>query len=70
MSRRGACARRRRRESLCGVSKAVETPSIAVWMMSVAAYEDFYRALFERGMRLVNDPTAYRTAHVLPRRNS
>lgn len=36
------------------------------WMMTVEQYADFSRALEDRGVRLVNDPTAYRHCHHLP----
>jgi hypothetical protein len=36
------------------------------WMMTVEQYADFYRALEDRGVRLVNDPAAYRHCHHLP----
>lgn len=36
------------------------------WMMTVEQYGHFYRALETRGVRLVNDPAAYRHCHHLP----
>lgn len=36
------------------------------WMLHVARYEELYRALLSRGVRLVNDPLEYRACHYLP----
>jgi hypothetical protein len=36
------------------------------WMMTAEQYADFYRALEDRGVRLANDPAAYRHCHHLP----
>jgi hypothetical protein len=36
------------------------------WMMTVEQYTRFYQALEARGVRLVNDPAAYRHCHHLP----
>jgi hypothetical protein len=36
------------------------------WMMRADEYERFYRALADKGVFLVNDPTAYRFCHHLP----
>jgi hypothetical protein len=36
------------------------------WMLAVEQYAGFYRALEDRGVRLVNDPAAYRHCHHLP----
>lgn len=36
------------------------------WMMTVEQYGQFYRASEARGVRLVNDPAAYRHCHHLP----
>ncbi len=36
------------------------------WMLPVARYEAFYRALEARGISLINTPSAYRACHLLP----
>ena len=36
------------------------------WMLSPAKYEQFYEALRERGVELINDPGSYRHCHYLP----
>jgi hypothetical protein len=36
------------------------------WMMTVEQYALLYRALEDRGVRLINDPAAYRHGHHLP----
>ncbi len=36
------------------------------WMFRADRYEEFYDALLGRGVRLINDPLAYRTCHHLP----
>jgi hypothetical protein len=36
------------------------------WMMTATHYESFHRALEARGVRLVNDPAAYRRCHYFP----
>jgi hypothetical protein len=36
------------------------------WMMRAAQYDALYRALLAKGVRLVNDPAAYRFCHHLP----
>src|SRR5689334_24782382 len=44
-------------------------PTLAVfrgWMLTPDAYDALYRALADRGWRLINDPDAYRTCHHLP----
>ncbi|HEY0607081.1 MAG TPA: ATP-grasp domain-containing protein [Herpetosiphonaceae bacterium] len=43
------------------------TPAIyRGWMLKPALYAELYAALEERGLRLLNDPTAYRHCHYLP----
>jgi len=44
-------------------------PELAVyrgWMLRPVDYARLYAALLARGVRLINDPTAYRLAHYLP----
>jgi hypothetical protein len=36
------------------------------WMLRVEQYAQLYEALLARGVRLLNDPRAYRTCHELP----
>lgn len=36
------------------------------WMLTVAQYAQLYAALASRGVRLINDPAAYRTVQYLP----
>jgi hypothetical protein len=36
------------------------------WMLPLAAYDALYAGLGARGLQLVNDPAAYRSAHLLP----
>jgi hypothetical protein len=36
------------------------------WMLTVAQYEAFHRALSARGIALINDPTQYRHTHHFP----
>lgn len=46
-----------------------EQPVLAVyrgWMLGQAHYEQLYRALLGRGVRLINEPEAYRFCHHLP----
>ena len=45
------------------------TPTEAIyrgWMLSAARYADLHAALAAKGVRLINDPAAYRTCHHLP----
>ncbi len=47
----------------------VAGPEVAVyrgWMLRPAAYTLLYGALADRGLQLINDPTAYRHTHYLP----
>lgn len=46
-----------------------ETPDIAIyrgWMLRPAQYQDLYRALEAKGLRLINDPDQYLHCHHLP----
>ena len=36
------------------------------WMMKPEQYEEFYRALYARGIRLITEPKAYEAMHVFP----
>lgn len=36
------------------------------WMLRPEQYQQLYQALADRGLRLINDPVAYRHAHYLP----
>ncbi|MFG6323416.1 MAG: hypothetical protein K1W41_18665 [Lachnospiraceae bacterium] len=36
------------------------------WMMKPEQYEQFYHALYARGIRLITDPEAYAAMHVFP----
>jgi hypothetical protein len=48
---------------------AVDPPEVGSyrgWMMSPENYAAMYRGLFDRGVRLINSPEAYRHCHYLP----
>jgi hypothetical protein len=48
------------------VSEAVEVAVYRGWMLPPAAYDALHAGLGARGLQLVNDPAAYRSAHLLP----
>ncbi|WP_434427140.1 ATP-grasp domain-containing protein [Nannocystis pusilla] len=47
-------------------SEAVEVAVYRGWMVPPAAYDALHAGLGARGLQLVNDPAAYRSAHLLP----
>jgi len=49
------------------IKPQVDTPGIyRGWMLKPAQYEQLYSALLSRGIRLINDRTAYQHCHYLP----
>jgi hypothetical protein len=51
------------------VAPAADGPALGVyrgWMLRPGAYAGLYAALLARGVRLINDPAAYRHCHHLP----
>jgi hypothetical protein len=49
--------------------KSLDQPTIGVyrgWMMRSELYYDFYHALQEKGIRLINNPEQYKKCHYLP----
>jgi hypothetical protein len=49
--------------------KSNETPELAIyrgWMLRPQVYEQLYNALQERGVHLINSPSAYQHCHFLP----
>ncbi|MDC0722620.1 ATP-grasp domain-containing protein [Nannocystis bainbridge] len=47
-------------------SERIEVAIYRGWMMPLAAYDALHAGLLARGLQLVNDPAAHRSAHLLP----